>query len=71
MTAPEKNDRSPAIAAAIILAVVGFGFFILPKIMLSLGDISPWLAAVVGTLFVLGFFLIFWLRARHQRRRGL
>jgi hypothetical protein len=39
--------------------------------MLSLGDISPWLAAVVGALFVLGFFMIFWLRARHQRRRGL
>ncbi len=71
MTVPEKKDHSPAIAAAIILIVVGFGFFILPKIMLSLGDISPWLAAVVGTLFVLGFFLIFWLRARHQRRRGL
>jgi hypothetical protein len=71
MTAPEKKDRSPAIAAAIILIVVGSGFFILPKIMLALGDISPWLAAVVGALFVLSFFLIFWLRARHQRRRGL
>ena len=34
MTAPEKKDRSPAIAAAIILLVVGFGFFILPRIML-------------------------------------
>lgn len=71
MTVPEKKDRSPAIAAAIILVVVGFGFFILPTIMLWLGDISPWLAAVVGALFVLGFFLIFWLRARHQRQRGL
>jgi protein-S-isoprenylcysteine O-methyltransferase Ste14 len=71
MTVPEKKDRSPAIAAAIILIVVGFGFFVLPSIMLTLGDVSPWLAAVVGTLFVLAFFLIFWLRARYQRRRGL
>lgn len=71
MNTPEKKDRSPAIAAAIILAVVAAGFLALPSIMLSLGDISPWLAAAVGTLFVLGFFLIFWLRARYQRRRGL
>ncbi|WP_018235687.1 hypothetical protein [Ensifer sp. BR816] len=71
MNTPEKKDRSPAIAAAIILAVVGIGFFVLPSIMVRLGDISPWLAAGVGALFVLGFFLIFWLRARHQRRRGL
>ena len=55
MTAPEKKDRSPAIAAAIILVVVGFGFFILPKIMLSLGDISPWLASdVAGAAGTLG-----------------
>lgn len=67
---PEKKETSPAIAAAIILAVVGIGFFVLPSIMVRLGDISPWLAAGVGALFVLGFFLIFWLRARHQRRRG-
>ncbi|APG85912.1 hypothetical protein [Sinorhizobium americanum] len=71
MKAPEKKDRSPAVAAAIILMVVGIGFFVLPSIMVRLGDISPWLAAGVGALFVLGFFLIFWLRARHQRRRGL
>lgn len=71
MNAPEKKERSPAVAAAIILLVVGVGFFILPKIMLWLGDFSPWLAAAFGTLFVLGFFLIFWLRARYQRRRGL
>ncbi|MBP1859162.1 putative RDD family membrane protein YckC [Rhizobium herbae] len=68
---PEKKERSPAIAAAVILLVVGVGFFILPKIMLWLGDFSPWLAAAFGALFVLGFFLIFWLRAHYQRRRGL
>ncbi|MBB4186106.1 hypothetical protein [Sinorhizobium terangae] len=70
MKPPEKKERSAAIAAAVILAVVAVGFFALPSIMLWLGDISPWLAAAFGALFVLGFFLIFWLRARHQRRRG-
>ncbi|MCA1405952.1 hypothetical protein I6F26_20105 [Ensifer sp. IC3342] len=70
MKPPEKKERSAAIAAAVILVVVAVGFFALPSIMLRLGDISPWLAASFGALFVLGFFLIFWLRARHQRRRG-
>lgn len=78
MNTPEKTrenqaqkEKSPAIAAAVILAVVGVGFFVLPSIMLRLGDISVWLAAAFGVVFVLGFFLIFWLRARHQRKRGL
>ncbi|RDL50008.1 hypothetical protein BLJAPNOD_01122 [Ensifer sp. M14] len=78
MNAPDKTrenqatkEKSPAIAAAVILAVVGVGFFILPSIMLRLGDISVWLAGAFGVFFVLCFFLIFWLRARHQRKRGL
>jgi len=68
---PREKERSPAVAAAIILLVVGIGFFALPSIMVRLGDISPWLAAGVGALFVISFFLIFWLRARYQRRKGL
>lgn len=67
----QNKEKSPAIAAAIILVVAGLGFFILPSIMLKLGDISPWLAAAFGVIFVLGFFLLFWLRARYQRKRGL
>ena len=45
-------------------------FFIMPKIMLWLGDYSPWLAAAFGTVAVLCFFLLFWLRARYQRRHN-
>lgn len=67
----QNKEKSPAIAAAIILVVAGLGFFVLPSIMLKLGDISPWLAAAFGVIFVLGFFLLFWLRACHQRKRGL
>ncbi|QRY67528.1 hypothetical protein JVX98_24710 [Ensifer sp. PDNC004] len=67
----QNKEKSPAIAAAIILVVAGLGFFVLPSIMLKLGNISPWLAAAFGVIFVLGFFLLFWLRARYQRKRGL
>ncbi|WP_429813110.1 hypothetical protein [Ensifer sp. B1-9] len=67
----QNKEKSPAIAAAIILVVAGLGFFVLPSIMLKLGDISPWLAVAFGVIFVLGFFLLFWLRARYQRKRGL
>ncbi|KQR75954.1 hypothetical protein [Rhizobium sp. Leaf341] len=65
----DPRDRSAAIAAAIFLMVFGAGFLLLPKVMLYLGTISPYLAAAVGTVFVLAFFFVFWLRARYQRRR--
>ncbi len=65
----EKKDRSPAIAAALIIVGFGIVFFVMPKIMLWLGDYSPWLAAAFGAVAVLCFFLLFWLRARYQRRR--
>lgn len=69
MAADPQKPRSPAIAAAIIMLSVGLLFFLMPRIMLWLGDYSPWLAAAFGTLAVLAFFLIFWLRARYQRGR--
>ena len=68
MSEPQKKERSPAFAAAIILLGAGLLFFAMPKIMLWLGDFSPWLAAIFGTAAVLAFFLIFWLRALYQRR---
>lgn len=66
---PQKKDWSPAIAAILIIIGVGLVFYVMPKIMLWLGDYSLWLAAAFGTVAVLGFFLLFWLRARYQRRR--
>lgn len=67
---PERKGRSPALAALVILIGTGIVFYFLPRVMVALGDVSPWLAGVFGTLIVLGFFLLFWLRARYQRNRG-
>ena len=59
---------SAATAAAILFgaAVV---IYLKPTIVLWIGNYSPLLAFFVGALLVLGFFLIFWLRARYQRRK--
>ncbi|MEA3533540.1 hypothetical protein [Rhizobium sp. CC-YZS058] len=62
------KDRNAAIAAAIILILFALGLLFLPTVVLFLGQTSPLLAATAGGLFILGFFVIFWLRARYQRR---
>ena len=64
-----RSDRNAAIAAGLILAFVGLGFFAMPPLMMRLSEISPWLAYALAVVFVLAFFAIFWLRARQQRRR--
>jgi len=55
-------------AAAILIGAVVVIYF-LPSLVLWIGQYSPVLAFVVGALLLLGFFWIFWLRARYQRRR--
>ncbi|MNU08581.1 hypothetical protein D3C72_2546890 [compost metagenome] len=62
------SNRSSAIAAGIIIVGVAVALMILPRIVLWIGDYSPVLAAAAGSLIILSFFLIFWLRARYQRR---
>ncbi|WP_099865487.1 hypothetical protein [Pararhizobium haloflavum] len=64
-----KSDRNAAIAAATILVIAGLGFFVMPGLMMSLSQISPWLAYAVAIVFILAFFGIFWLRAHYQRKR--
>lgn len=64
------SSRGSAIAAAVIMGGFMLLFFMMPSIMIWLGNISPWVASVFGLAAVLSFFLIFWLRARHQRRKG-
>ena len=64
----QKSDRSSAYAALAI--VLGFGLVLLglPKLVLWIGDYSPVLAAVVGAVGIMSFFIVLWLRARYQRR---
>ncbi|MGB3815833.1 MAG: hypothetical protein WA950_21650 [Shinella sp.] len=63
----ERKGKSPVLAALFILLGTGVVFYFLPRVMIALGGVSPWLAGLVGTLLVLCFFLLFWLRARYQR----
>ena len=64
------NGKSAALAALLIMLGTGVVFYFLPRVMIALGDVSPWLAGAFGALLVLGFFLLFWLRARYQRSKG-
>ena len=63
------ENRNSAIAAAILILVFGLGAFYMPTIMLAVGDVSTVAAGAIAVLFVAAFFLVFWLRARSQRRR--
>ncbi|TDK39465.1 hypothetical protein E2F50_04955 [Rhizobium deserti] len=62
------ENRSPAIAAAIILAGAALVIYFLPAIVLWIGNFSPALGFAVGAALLLSFFLVFWLRARYQQR---
>lgn len=64
-----SNAKSAAIAAIIILAVVIVLFLAMPSLVIAAGDVSAWLGFAIIVLFVLGFFAVFFLRARYQRKR--
>ncbi len=65
--APDRKTISAALAAFLIMIGTGVAFYFLPRVMVALGEVSPWFAGGVGGLLVLAFFLVFWLRARYQR----
>lgn len=65
----DKETRSAAIAAALILGGFGLVAFFMPSIMLAIGEVSPIAAGVVAIVFVAAFFLVFWLRGVRQGRR--
>jgi hypothetical protein len=56
------------IAAAIIMAFTVAGWFAMPSIMLLVSGGGPFVGMAVAILFMLSFFAVLWLRARHQRR---
>jgi len=66
----EKGSRTAAIAAALILGGFGLVAFYMPTIMIAVGNYSTVAAGIVAVAFVAAFFLVFWLRARSQRRGG-
>lgn len=64
----DPKTRNAAIAAACIMLGFGIVAYLMPNMMLAIGDKSPLAAGIFGVIFVLGFFIVFWLRARSQRR---
>lgn len=64
----DNSSRKAAVAAAIILVVVAVVFLAMPRIVIALGEVSPWLGIGATLVFILGFFGIFWARSRYQQR---
>lgn len=65
----KPETRSQMVAAALIMIGAVVVIYFLPSLVLWIGQYSPALAFIVGGILLLGFFWIFWLRARYQRRR--
>jgi len=66
----DRDTRNSAIAALLIILLFGTAAFYLPAVMLALGSFSTVLAGIFGVVFVLAFFMVFWLRARGQRKNN-
>ncbi|RWB61553.1 MAG: hypothetical protein E5W38_26985 [Mesorhizobium sp.] len=67
----DRETRNAAIAAAWILLLFGLAAYFLPTIMLAAGKVSTILAAIVAAIFMVGLFVVLWLRGRSQRKKGL
>jgi hypothetical protein len=68
LTRESEERRGAMIAAALILVVTVAGWFAMPKIMLLVSGGGPYVGMAIAILFMLSFFAVLWLRARHQRR---
>jgi len=66
----DPKTRNAAIAAACIMFGFGLVAYWMPTLMLALGERSTMAAAVFAIVFVAGFFVVFWLRARRQHKDG-
>ncbi|MEQ1938170.1 hypothetical protein ABMA46_07940 [Mesorhizobium sp. CN5-321] len=64
----DRETRNAAVAAFVILLVFGAFAYWLPTLMMAAGNVSGWLAGVVAAVFLLGLFIVFWLRGRSQRK---
>jgi len=70
LTRESEERRGALIASALILILTVAGWFAMPKIMLMVSGGGPFVGMAVAILFMLAFFAVLWLRARHQRRIG-
>ena len=66
--ANQQDWRGPVIAASAIMLFFCIGAYLLPSIMIYLGDKTVVGAVIFGVLFVLSFFVVFWWRAWVKRR---
>jgi hypothetical protein len=62
----DRNRGNPILAATIILAVFGAGFYFMPSIMLFLGEYSALAGIGFAVIFVAAFFAVFYLRANRN-----
>ncbi|AZO13149.1 MULTISPECIES: hypothetical protein [unclassified Mesorhizobium] len=67
----DRETRNAAIAAGLILLLFGLAAYFLPTVMLAAGKVSTVLAAVIAAIFMVGLFVVLWLRGRSQRKKGL
>lgn len=67
MSGKPDETRNTAIAAMIILLVVGAALYFMPPIVLAIAEYSPILGFAFGAAVILGFFAIFWLRSRYRK----
>ena len=63
-----SETQNTVVAAALILLAVVTGWMLMPRLMLLVSDGGPITGALVAIFFMLAFFAVLWLRARHQRR---
>ncbi len=68
MADSQNNKFPPAAAAAIILLAAGLLLYFMPKLVLWIGEYSPALGVAAGVVIVFGFFILFWVRSRFQKR---
>ncbi|PDQ22295.1 hypothetical protein CN311_04390 [Mesorhizobium sanjuanii] len=67
----DRDTRNAAIGAAWVLLLFGIAAYYLPTVMLAVGSVSTVLAGVVAAVFMVAIFVVFWLRGRNQRKKGL
>ncbi|HWT31594.1 MAG TPA: hypothetical protein VN240_11285 [Propylenella sp.] len=62
----KRNE--PLVAAALIMTALVTGWLLMPRLMLGVSGGGRFLGLAIALAFILAFFAVLWLRARHQRR---